>query len=100
MKILDQLDGETFRLIIGGILALGGGAVRVCGNPEHQQWKTIISSLMTAVFAGYLTAVLLHDRISDINYFGAICALGGYSGQLVLVILSKQFENLLRRLKV
>ena len=73
MNFIDRLDTEISRLIIGGILALGGGAVRVCGNPEHQQWKTIISSLMTAAFAGYLTAVIFHERISDLNYFVEQC---------------------------
>lgn len=95
-QFISELDTEVTRLILMGVLAFLGGVVRICSNPEHKAAKVVISSLMTAVFAGSLLGALLHDYVADAMYLGAICALGGYSGQLVLVIISKWFEKLLR----
>lgn len=98
-QFLDSLDSITIKILFGIMMAIGGGAVRVCGNPQHQQARTIISSMMIVILAGYITATLFHERITDTHNFGVICALGGYSGQLVLVIASKNFEKLIRRFK-
>ena len=93
--IMEGLDNDAVRVVLGVLIALISGAIRVCGNPEHQTWKMIVSSVLTAGLAGFITAAMFYSAIPDRYIFGVVCALGGYSGQLVLVITSKQFEKLL-----
>lgn len=76
-------------------LGLAGGAVRVCNSNEIKSWRTIIGSLMVAMFAGGLSGMILHDTISDPIYLGAVCSMGGYMGQITLVVIEKRVKKVL-----
>ncbi len=80
---------EIYQIVLMALIGLISGAVRVCGNPKIHGWRVMISSLMASAFAGGLTAAILHERITDIVFLGAMCSVGGYLGQLTLVLISK-----------
>jgi len=72
--ILDGVDSEVVRIVLGVLIALISGAIRVCGNQEHQTGRMVISSVMTAGLAGFITAAVFYNtifysKLYDDNYY-------------------------------
>jgi hypothetical protein len=87
------IDDEVKKVFYMAIVGLLGGAVRVCSSHRMDNARLIISSLMVSFFASGLTAAFMHHYVTDQIMLGGLCGLGGYFGQITLVIIAKQVSK-------
>lgn len=86
-------DTETTKVAAMAIIGALGGMVRICSSDKPLSVKAMAGSLMTSMFAAGITGALLHEQIPDPIYLSAVTGMAGYSGTVVLAILSKLFED-------
>jgi len=87
MVVIDEEVKKVFYMALIGLL---GGAVRVCSSHKMSSIRLILSSLMVSFFASGITAAFLHHYVADQIILGGLCGLGGYFGQITLVVIAKQ----------
>lgn len=84
-----MIDEEVKKVAVMAGIGLLGGAVRVCSSHKADGLRLIVSSLMVSFFASGLTAAFLHDYVTDSIILGGLCGLGGYFGQITLVVIAR-----------
>ena len=89
------MDDETNKVLQMAAVGAIGGAIRLCGDGSIKTWRMMAASLMTSTFAAGITAAFLHEVIKDPVYLGAICGMGGYMGQVMLVMLEKKTRGII-----
>lgn len=89
------MEQETKQVLQMASLGAIGGVIRLCSDGSIKTWKMMIASLLTSTFAAGITAAFLHEMVTDPVYLGAICGMGGYMGQVTLVILEKKTRNII-----
>ena len=87
------MNDDTWKIIEMSILGAIGGIVRICSDGTITTWRMVIASLLVSTFSAAMTAMFLHELVSDPIYLGGLCGMGGYMGQLMLVLLEKKTRN-------
>jgi hypothetical protein len=85
---IKSVANEFLIILIWAALGLIGGVVRYLEDrcTTRISWKRMLASLCTSAFAGGLVGAFMHNYILDPRVLGAACAIGGYSGQLTLLL--------------
>ena len=92
------MENETKQVIQMALLGSIGGIIRLCSDGSIKTGRMMIASLLMSTFAAGITAAFLHNTITDPIYLGGICGMGGYMGQVLLVILEKKTRNIISEL--
>lgn len=89
------MNEEATKIIQMSALGAIGGVVRLCGDGTITTWRMMAASVLVSLFAGGVTAAFLHDVIKDPVYLGGVCSVGGYMGQVMIVLLEKRVRRVI-----
>lgn len=90
------MDENTTKIVQMSALGALGGVIRVCGDGTITTWRMMIASVLVSLFAGGITGAFLHEQITDPIYLGAICSVGGYMGQVTVLLFEKYFRRIIK----
>jgi spore maturation protein SpmB len=89
------VDDDTRKVLYMSAFGAIGGVIRLCSDGGITSFKRAVASIMIASFAGGLTAAILYKSIADPIYLGALCSIGGWMGQIIIVVAEKRFRKII-----
>lgn len=92
----NQPQIDKIQIIIHGLLAAVGGAVRVLSENKKYSFRYYSSQIIISSFSGVLIGLLINDIIKSEHIRLAMAGTAGYAGSTILYILSEKLQKYLK----
>lgn len=87
---------DKIQIIIHGLLAAVGGIVRVLSENKKYSFRYYLIQMITSSFSGVIVGLIVNDIIKSEYIKLAMAGMAGYSGSIMLYILSEKLQKFLK----